>query len=67
MTAWTPTAKRLALALALGLAVAGLAIALAETGGDDAPPAADDGGAHDGAMDADARCAHMPEHCEGAP
>lgn len=52
--------------VALGLVLGGLlaAGALALTWPDDAAPsaAADPGpGAHE--MDADARCAHMPEHC----
>jgi len=52
---------KVALLLAAALALAGAAVALALERADEAPPAARDASSH--AMEADARCAHMPEHC----
>lgn len=58
--------RHAALGLVLGALLAGGALALAGWVADaptsSAPPAAPTPGDHD--MDADARCAHMPEHCQ---
>jgi len=51
---------KVALLLAAALALAGAAVAVALERADEAPPAARDA-SH--AMEEDARCAHMPEHC----
>lgn len=66
--------RHAALGLVLGALLAGGALAAAEwlAADDAAPPAGAPGAspAPDHGLDADARCAHMPEHCApptGAP
>lgn len=58
---------RLALAVAFGLAVAGVVVAAVVLL--DPPPASPtpDAGTPDHGMAPDARCEHMPEHCEAPP
>lgn len=54
---------KIALLVGIALAAAGVAVGAALLAEPPAAPA--EAPPHEGGMDEDARCAHMPEHCAG--